>query len=269
MPRVSTAFTRAEDWFVALAQIARLGLDALTALFRKSLPIPTFLSLTLTQIFSLGVRSISVVLVAGIATGSIMALQLGYGLKRFGGNLYIPAIVGISVLREIGPILSSLLLAGRIGSGITAEIASMTVTEQVDAIYALGGNPSAELVAPRVIACIFVFPVLSLIADYVGILAAMWLSLEEFGIPTRFYLIKTLEAVRIQDVAGGLIKTLVFGFGISLLACWKGLKTRGGTRGVGNSTTEVVVASCIFILIGDVFMSKLFIELGWFGGFTP
>jgi phospholipid/cholesterol/gamma-HCH transport system permease protein len=195
-----------------------------------------------------------------------MTLQLGYGLKRFGGNLYIPAIVGISILRELGPILSCLLLAGRIGSGITAEIASMAATEQVEAIRALGSSPFAELVAPRIIACIIVFPVLSLIGDYLGILSAMWMSHQEFGIPYSFFLSKTFEYVHLTDIFGGLAKTVVFGFIIALIATWKGLTTHGGTRGVGIVTTQVVVISSILVLIGDVFMTKLLIEIGWFGG---
>jgi phospholipid/cholesterol/gamma-HCH transport system permease protein len=142
----------------------------------------------------------------------------------------------------------------------------MTATEQVDAIRAMGSSPSAELVAPRVIACVVVFPILSLIGDYLGILSAMWISHGEFGIPYRFFLSKTFEYVRLTDIFGGLAKTVVFGFMISLVACWKGLTVRGGTRGVGIATTQVVVISSILVLIGDVFITKLLIEIGWFGG---
>jgi phospholipid/cholesterol/gamma-HCH transport system permease protein len=251
-----------ENFFASLTQIVRLGLNSFLDLFRSILPFRSYFTLTLEQIVLLGIGSLPVVFVAGIATGSIMALQLGYGLNRFGGNLYIPYIVGVAVLRELGPILSSLLLAGRIGSGITAEISSMQASEQVDAIRVLGSSPTAELVFPRVLACVVIFPALSLI----GILAAMGISHSEFGIPYRFFLAKTFEHIHLTDVFGGLAKTLVFGLVISLVACWKGLTARGGTRGVGIATTQVVVISSILVLIGDVFMSKFLLEIGWFGG---
>lgn len=266
MLRPNAAPSNLENFFASLAQIARLGLDSVLDLFRHILPFRSYFSLTLEQIVLLGIGSLPVVFVAGIATGSIMALQLGYGLNRFGGNLYIPYIVGVAVLRELGPILSSLLLAGRIGSGITAEIAAMAASEQVDAIRVLGSSPSAELVFPRVLACVMIFPALSLISDYIGILAAMAISHSEFGIPYRFFLSKTFEHIHLTDIFGGLAKTVVFGLMISLVACWKGLTSRGGTRGVGIATTEVVVISSILVLIGDVFMSKFFLEIGWFGG---
>jgi phospholipid/cholesterol/gamma-HCH transport system permease protein len=265
--RSNSTVASIENFVLAVAQISRLGFRSLSDLFKRSLPFRSYLRLTIDQIFLLGIRSLPVVLVAGAATGSIMALQLGYGLQRFGGNLYIPAIVAASILRELGPILTSLLLAGRIGSGITAEIASMTVTQQIDAIRALGSNPDAELVVPRVIACLIVFPILALVGDYIGILSALLISRGEFGIQPRFFIFKTFESVHLLDIFGGLAKTVVFGLLISLLACWKGLSTRGGTRGVGFATTQVVVVSSILILVGDVFMSKLFLELGWFGAF--
>ena len=265
MPRANAALNQVENLLIAVAQIARMAFAALRDLLRRTLPTKSFFQLTMEQVLLLGNQSVPVIVMAGIATGSIMALQLGYGLKRFGGDLYVPDIVGVSILRELGPILASLLLAGRIGSGITAEIASMTATEQVDAIRAMGSSPTAELVAPRVIACVIVFPILSLFADYLGIFSAMWISHGEFGIPYRFFLSKTYDYTRLSDVFGGLLKTVVFGFMIGLVACWKGLTTRGGTRGVGISTTQVVVISSILVLIGDVFMTKLLLEIGWFG----
>jgi phospholipid/cholesterol/gamma-HCH transport system permease protein len=264
--RPNTAPNSLENFLASLTQITRLGFESLADLLKKIIPFRSYFSLTLEQIVLLGIGSLPVVFVAGIATGSIMALQLGYGLNRFGGNLYIPYIVGVAVLRELGPILSSLLLAGRIGAGITAEISSMAASEQVDAIRVLGSSPNVELVAPRVTACILIFPMLSLISDYIGILSAMAISHSEFGIPYRYFLSKTFEHIHLTDVFGGLLKTVVFAFMISLVACWKGLTARGGTRGVGVATTEVVVISSILVLIGDVFMSKLLLEIGWFGG---
>ncbi len=262
-PKIALGYL--ESLLIALAQISHLARESFASLTKRILPLRTYVSLTFEQIVLLGQRSLPVVMLGGIAIGSIMALQLGYGLKRFGGNLYVPAIVGIAVLRELGPILICLLLAGRVGSGITAEIAAMTVTEQVEAIIALGSNPIAELVVPRVVACMIVFPILALVGDYLGILSAMWIGRMEFGIPFGFFLSKTLESIQLTDVFGGLVKSFVFGLMISVVACWKGLSPQGGTRGVGLSTTEVVVISSILVLIGDVFLTKLLIEVGWFG----
>lgn len=245
-------------------QIALMCGNAMIDFFDREIPARSVLALSVEQVFVLGVRSITLVIGAGAAAGAIMALQLGYGLQRFGGNLYTPAVVGISILRELGPILTSLLLAGRIGSGITAELSSMAVTEQIDAIRALGTSPFSILVAPRIIACVIVLPALSVIADYAGIVSAMIVSGSQFSIHYRYFLSKTFQSVSMTDLFSGVLKTAIFGFLIAVIACWKGINTGGGTRGVGEATTEVVVMSSILILIVDVFVSKFYIAIGLF-----
>ncbi|MFL5811980.1 MAG: MlaE family ABC transporter permease [Bdellovibrionia bacterium] len=220
--------------------------------------------LLLQQVLVLGVRSMSLVLVTGIATGTVFALQLGYGLERFGGKPYIPTIVGLAILRELGPVLTGLLLAGRVGSGITAELSSMAVTRQIEAVRALGTSPIATLVLPRAIGCIIVFPVLTLLSDYVAILSAIAVSRGQFGLEPSYSVARLLQSTDLSDLTAGLIKSVVFGLGIGMLGCWKGMQTQGGTREVGVSTTQVVVASCIFIFVSDVFMSKLFLSLNFF-----
>jgi phospholipid/cholesterol/gamma-HCH transport system permease protein len=260
------ATPRAAQFFVNSGQVARLAGESLREVTQRDVPGRSYVSLILEQVMTLGIRSLSVVLVAGNATGSIMALQLGYGLQRFGGNLYIPQVVGVSILRELGPVLTSLLLAGRIGSGITAELSSMAVSEQIDALRALGSSPISELVVPRVLTCVIVFPILALIGDYIGILSAMVLSHNEFSIPYTYFLSKVFRYSHLSDIFGGLAKTVVFGLMIGLVSCWRGLKTTGGTRGVGRATTDVVVASSILILVWDVVLTKLLIGIGWFGG---
>jgi phospholipid/cholesterol/gamma-HCH transport system permease protein len=222
------------------------------------------LSLTIEQIILLGISSIPLVLGAGAAAGAIMAIQLGYGLERFGGSYYTPAVVGISILRELGPLLTSLLLAGKIGSGITAELASMSVTEQVDAIRAMGASPSSTLVAPRVLACIIVLPALSVFADYVAMFSAMIVAKSQLNIDPHFFYSKLILHITLADLLSGIAKTVFFGFLIGACACWRGLKSSGGTRGVGIATTRVVVMTNILILVSDVFLSKLFIALGFF-----
>jgi len=223
-----------------------------------------YLILTIEQLFYQGVRSIPLTIVVGAATGVVFALQLGYGLQRFGGELYVPQVVGMAMFRELGPTLTSLCLAGRIGSGLTSELASMTVTEQVDAIRAFGTSPVSTLVIPRIFACLIALPILTLLADYVAIFSSMLISEREFRIEPAYYIAKTISYVHFADLATGLFKSLVFGFFLALIACYKGLSTKGGTRGVGISTTSVVVTASTVILISDVMLSRIFIMLGYY-----
>jgi phospholipid/cholesterol/gamma-HCH transport system permease protein len=227
--------------------------------FREMFQKPFYFRLVMDQVYSIGIRSFLLVAVTGLATGSVMALQFGYGLARFGGKLYVPKIVVLSILREMGPVFTSLLVAGRIGSGIASEVASMKVTQQIDAIRALGTSPIKRIVIPRLLAAMIALPLLTLFADYIGIFGAMAVCSRELGIGTEYFLIKSLEALRMYDVWTGMLKAFVFGFFIALTACWKGLNTEGGTQGVGNTTTWVVVTSSIFIMISDFFLTKFFI----------
>ena len=227
----------------------------LSELFRP----PFYFGLVLQQIYAIGVRSFLLVAVTGLATGSVMALQFGYGLARFGGTLYVPKIVALTILREMGPVFTSLLVAGRIGSGIASEVASMNVTQQIDAIRALGTSPIKRIVIPRVLASLIALPLLTLFADYIGLTGAMLVCAKELNISSEFFIAKTFETLRSYDLFTGMFKTFVFALFISVTACWKGLNTEGGTQGVGNTTTWVVVASSIFIMVSDFFMTKLFI----------
>jgi phospholipid/cholesterol/gamma-HCH transport system permease protein len=220
---------------------------------------PFYFRLVLDQLYYIGIRSFSLVLVSGLATGSVMALQFGYGLARFGGKLYVPKIVALTILREMGPVFTSLLVSGRIGSGIASEVASMKVTQQIDAMRALGTSPIKRIVIPRLVACMIALPLLTLFADYIGLIGAMGICAKELSINTEFFVTKTIETLRMYDFLTGMAKTIVFAFFIAITACWKGLNTEGGTRGVGESTTWVVVTSSIFIMISDVFMTKFFI----------
>jgi phospholipid/cholesterol/gamma-HCH transport system permease protein len=255
-------------FFGSFGQILVLGGAAAGELLHLPVSSAYLFELVLEQILGLGIRSMLLVGVTGVATGTVFALQLGYGLERFGGNVYIPTVVGLAILRELGPVLSGLLLAGRIGSGITAELSSMAVTRQLEAVRALGTSPIATLVLPRIIGCLIVFPILTALSDYVAILSAMVVSRGQFGVGMRFFVSKFLQSCSVADLVTGLVKALVFGLGIGFLACWKGIGTTGGTRGVGLSTTQVVVWSSIFILVSDVFMSKFFISAGLFSGWS-
>jgi phospholipid/cholesterol/gamma-HCH transport system permease protein len=221
---------------------------------------PLYLNLIADQILFIGVQSLVLVSVTALATGSVMALQFGAGLQKFGGTLYVPKLAALSILREMGPVFTSLLVAGRIGSGIAAEVGSMKVTQQIDAIRALGTSPIKRIVIPRVVASMIALPLLTLLADYIGLFGAMMVSKYELNINTEFFMAKIIETLRLADLFTGMIKTIVFAFFISVTACWKGLNTEGGTQGVGNSTTWVVVTSSIFIMISDFFLTKIFIQ---------
>src|SRR5690348_8231104 len=228
-------------------------------IFKELATRPFYFKLTLQQIYAIGIQSFLLVSVTGLATGSVMALQFGYGLAKFGGKLYVPKIAALAILREMGPVFTSLLLAGRIGSGIAAEVASMKVTQQIDAIRALGTSPTKKIVIPRLVASLIMLPLLTVFADYIALFGAMIVSLSELGISTQYFLAKSIETLRIYDLTTGLAKTVVFAFFIAVTACWKGLNTEGGTQGVGNSTTWVVVTSSIFIMVSDFFLTKFFI----------
>ncbi len=220
---------------------------------------PYYFRLILDQMYYIGVQSFVLVCVTGLATGSVMALQFGFGLAKFGGTLYVPKVAALTILREMGPVFTSLLVAGRIGSGIASEVASMKVTQQIDAIRALGTSPIKRIVIPRLLACMITLPILTLFADYIGLWGAMVICKTELNIGQGFFIGKVLETVENADLFTGMAKTVVFAFFIAITACWKGFNTEGGTEGIGNTTTWVVVASSIFIMVSDFFLTKLFI----------
>ena len=233
---------------------AQLSVQSVRELFLPPFPMKQIFE----QLYSIGVQSFALVLITALAVGSVMALQFGFGLARFGGTLYVPKMTALTVLREMGPVFTSLLVAGRIGSGMASEIASMKVTQQVDAIRALGTSPIQRIVIPRLIASMIALPLLTLIADYVALVGAMLVSRLELGIGFNFFITKALEAITMTDLFTGMAKTLIFAYFIAITACWKGLNTEGGTQGVGKSTTWVVVASSIFIMLADFFLTKFF-----------
>lgn len=232
-----------------------LGIDCLREMVRP----PFYIYLTVEQMFLIGVRSFILVAVTALATGSVMALQFGYGLQKFGGQLYVPKLLALAFVREMGPVFTSLLVAARIGSGITAEVGSMNVTQQIDAIRALGTSPIKKIVIPRLVATVITLPILTVFANFIGIFGGMLVTVKELGQTPDFFFTKALETLRISDFIMGIIKPSVFAVFIALTACYRGMRTSGGTRGVGDSTTWVVVTTNIFIMIADFFLTKLFI----------
>jgi phospholipid/cholesterol/gamma-HCH transport system permease protein len=211
------------------------------------------------QIILIGVSSIPIVLLTAVFTGMVLALQTAYGLHRFGAKNYVGNLVGLALARELGPVLTAVMVCGRVGAGIAAEIASMVVTEQVDAIRALGGDPIRRLVTPRIVAGTLSMPLLAGIAVITGILGGGLVAVLELGITSHQYYRSYLYAVQIKDVTDGLIKSCGFGLIVSSIACFKGLRCRGGTEGVGLTTTAAVVTGSLMVFISNFFFTKLLI----------
>ena len=246
---------RTEHFFEHMGDVATLSVAAGRGLFRRPLEIAS----TIYQIESLGVRSLGIVSVTSIFIGMVMTIQFAFGLQRFGGLEYIPRVIVLSFLRELGPTLTAVIVGGRIGSGMAAEVGAMNVTEQVDAIRALGADPAKKLVLPRVAAAIIVMPLLSVFADALGTLGAVIVCALEYQIRPRLFMESALESVLLSDLFSGLAKTPIFGFIIAIVGCHFGLTTRGGTEGVGQSTTRTVVVVSIAILIADYFLTRIFV----------
>ncbi len=225
----------------------------LLSLFRP----PFYFRLFTEQCYQLGFKSLSLTTITGLSTGMVMTLQFGLGLERFGGKLYVPKIVGLSILRELGPILTCLMLAGRVGSGVAAEIGAMKVTQQIDAIRALGTDPIKRIVIPRVLAMLLVAPMLTIFADLTGIFGGLFIGYFELNIEPGFYFHEALLGLRPIDFMVGFSKTFLFGVTIAITGCYYGLTTQGGTQGVGLATTRSVVTASILVAIQDFLLTKV------------
>ncbi len=215
----------------------------------------------LRQMDALGVQSISITNLTALFTGMVLALQTAYALAQFGGKLFVGRVVVLSLCRELGPTLTALMVAARVGAGITAELGTMAVTEQVDAVRALGTSPLMKLVLPRVLAVTAMLPVLTLLADFLGMIGGLFIAVFEIRIGASFYLSTVMQSLKYNDLMHGLCKTPVFGLEIALIACYNGLSATGGADGVGRATTATVVLASITVLITDFFLTKLFISL--------
>jgi len=213
------------------------------------------------QMERIGVRSLSIVLLTAVFTGMVLALQMGNYLTRFGAKPYAGRILALSMLREMGPVLTALMIGGRVGAGITAELGSMQVTEQIDAMRSLGINPVQKLVMPRLAALMIMLPLLTVLADFVGVMGGLFISAMELDISADFYLNSIIQFIKFQDLFSGLGKTFFFAFFIGIIACYNGLQVTGGADGVGQATTQTVVTTSITTLVSDFFLTKLFLQL--------
>jgi phospholipid/cholesterol/gamma-HCH transport system permease protein len=240
-----------------LGRMARLGGDALRQAFRP----PFERELWLEQLFQLGVRSLTITNITLLFTGMVLAIQTAYSLAAYGGRGFVGDIVALSVVRELGPVLTALMVAGRVGAGITAELGSMTVTEQVDALRALAADPVRKLVVPRVAALVVALPLLTILADAMALFGGLLMAVFEIGQTRPYYMNHVLAALSVQDIASGVGKTVFFAFTIAVIACYNGMNARGGADGVGKATTNTVVLSSIAVIISDFFLTKLFLLL--------
>lgn len=222
------------------------------------------------QMDSIGVKSLGIVLLTGFFTGMVLALQFSVQMAQFGATMYLGRLVTASMIRELGPVLAGLMVAGRVGSGIAAEIGSMRVTEQIDALNTLGTDPIKKLVTPRLIAALVMMPVLTILADLVGIFGGNVIASLYVGIPSTLYWRTVWEQIAAggfllhyvpTDFVQGLFKPLVFGGLISITGCFFGLETSGGTEGVGRATTRTVVTASVLILTTDYFMTQLLLYI--------
>ncbi|OED35702.1 hypothetical protein AB834_04345 [PVC group bacterium (ex Bugula neritina AB1)] len=214
-------------------------------------------SLILKQIYVIAVLSLPVVLITGAFTGMVITIQSYAQLHMFSLEVAIPPIVGLAMTRELGPVLTALMLAGRAGAAITAEIGTMRVTEQIDALVSLATNPLRYLVLPRVLACVLFIPILTIFSIFIGILSGYLLSVYGLGFPRIFFISNIQQYVEVYDILSGLTKTFVFGLIIGLVSCYKGFFTKKGAEGVGVAVMQTVVLASISILIADFFLSLM------------
>jgi len=205
-----------------------------------------------------GSDSLPLISLVALFIGVILALQTAYQMQRFGAELYIASIVALSLVRELGPVITSLIVAGRVGAAIAAEVGSMQVTEQIDALETLATNPVKYLVVPRVLALSIMLPVLTIYADIVGIFGGYLVCVYKLSISSSMYIHTTIDALLFKDLFSGLLKTIFFGLIIALVSCYEGFNVEGGAEGVGRATTRAVVTTFIMIIAADCFFTALF-----------
>jgi phospholipid/cholesterol/gamma-HCH transport system permease protein len=222
---------------------------------------PQYWGDTIEQMDQIGVGSLPIVVIASFFIGGVMVINTASQFQRFGETALTGDAVSLAIVRELGPAITALLIAGRNASGIASELGSMVVTEQVDAMRALGTDPMRKLVTPRVVATVTMLPLLTAVADLIGLLGGFVVAYYTLGLGLVEFWQRAINALDFGDLVQGLAKPLVFGLIISTVACWQGLRVTGGTQGVGRATTQAVVISSVFVLVSDLFLAKLLLYL--------
>jgi phospholipid/cholesterol/gamma-HCH transport system permease protein len=243
----------AKDIAQAVQEYTLLSAQSLANFARR----PLYMGDMLQQADLIGVGSLPIVILTGLSVGALLALNSASTLQRFGGVTLIGQLVSLGMVTELGPLITGLMVAGRNASGMASELGSMKVTEQIDAMRALGTDPTKKLITPRVGATVFMLFFLTIIADLLGLIGGFGVAHLLFGLDTQQYWTSVWQILVFRDVLTGLIKPVLFGFIISTVGCYYGMFTRGGTQGVGRSTTQAVVAASVLILVVDFFVTKL------------
>jgi len=253
--------THTERWAKAAILEVQEYVQLLAAVGRAVVTPPFYRRDVVLQFDAIGIGSLTVVSLTGFFTGAALALQTGQTLDRFGARTLVGQLVSASMIRELGPVLTALMLAGRVGSGIAAELGSMAVTDQINALRALGTDPVRKLVVPRVLAATMMAPVLTVIADTFAIVAGWIISVTSLGVGSSTYWTQVLEGLYLGDAWQGLVKPFVLGLVIGTIGCHVGLGTRGGTQGVGRSTTNAVVVASVLVIAVDFFLTPLLMRV--------
>lgn len=247
------------DWIKGAVFEVQEYVRLCVAVARASVTRPFYYRDLVEQLDSVGVGSLTVVLLTGAFTGAVLALQSGFTLDQFGARSVVGRLVGASMVKELGPVLTALMVSGRVGSGIAAELGSMMVTEQINALRALGTDPIRKLVVPRILAGIVMVPILTVIANAIGMVGGWAVSVGQLRVASSVYWQSVFYGLFLEDVWMGLIKPVALGFVIFSVSCHVGMRTTGGTQGVGRATTRAVVASSVGVLAVDFFVTKLLI----------
>jgi phospholipid/cholesterol/gamma-HCH transport system permease protein len=248
---------RLKSALLELQEYVRLCAAAVRGAFSR----PFYAHDLVEQLEVIGLGSLAVVVLTGFFTGAVLALQSGITLDQFGARPYVGRLLSASMIKELGPVLTALMLAGRVGSGIAAELGSMVVTEQVSALRALGTDPIRKLVVPRVIAGFIMCPILTAIANAVGLLGGWIIAVTQMRVASSVYWQSVIDGLYIEDVWMGILKPFFLGFIIVTIGCHVGLRTSGGTQGVGRATTSAVVAASVTVLVVDFFVTRLLISV--------
>ncbi len=241
-------------FFAYLGAASLLFAQTVTATFAR----PFRRHLLVEQMDKVGVSSLPIVILTALFTGIVLGLQTAYQLQRIGAETYIAGLVALSIVRELGPVLTALVVTGRVGASITAELGTMKVTEQIDAMESLATSPVQYLVVPRVVALMIMLPLLTICADMIGIIGGYLIGVYKLGITPTLYLRMTWDVLKLKDVFTGLLKSAVFAAIVGTVACHEGFETEGGAEGVGRSTTLAVVISFILIVAADCLVTAIF-----------
>jgi phospholipid/cholesterol/gamma-HCH transport system permease protein len=247
----------AKEKVQAVQDYTFLAAQSLGNLFRK----PIYFADMIRQADLIGVGSLPIVLLSGFFTGAVLAVQSANTLQRFGSITLIGQLVSLSMVRELGPVLTGLMVAGRNASGMASELGSMVVTEQIDAMRALGTDPMKKLVTPRIVSTVFMLFFLSILSDLVGLTGGLCVSKILLNLDARQYWYNAWQALVFQDVFMGLVKPVLFGFIIATVGCFYGMTARGGTQGVGRATTQAVVAASVLIVVTDLFVTQFLMNV--------